>query len=107
MLAAFAILTVLFLAGVHIGATLAVAGIVVLGCINAWMLAKTRRLAGEDATPIIDAQVKLFRTKMVTDFVLASPLLGGALLGALIAIAGAPIDSSTDGTTAGSTRPPA
>lgn len=63
------------------GIAVAIAGIVVLGALNAWMLAKTRRLAGDDFTPIIEAQVKLFRTKMVTDFVLASVLLGGSLLG--------------------------
>ena len=63
------------------GIGVAIASIVILGLVNAWMLAKTRRLAGDDATPIIEAQIKLFRTKMLTDFVLACALVGSSLLG--------------------------
>ncbi|MEN9705640.1 MAG: hypothetical protein RLZZ393_1519 [Pseudomonadota bacterium] len=63
------------------GVWVAIASILVLGALNAWMYAKTRHIAGEDATPIIEAQAKLFRSKMLTDFVLAAALLGGSLLG--------------------------
>jgi cation diffusion facilitator family transporter len=63
------------------GVWVAIASTAALGAINAWMFGKTRRLAGEDATPLIEAQTKLFRSKMLTDFVLAGALLGGSLLG--------------------------
>lgn len=63
------------------GVVVAIAGILALGILNAWMFQKTRRLAGDDATPIIEAQAKLFRSKMITDFVLAAALLGGSVLG--------------------------
>lgn len=63
------------------GVLVAIASIIVLGSLNGWMFLKTRRLAGDDATPIIEAQSKLFRSKMITDLVLAAALLGGSLLG--------------------------
>ena len=63
------------------GVWVAIASILALGVANAWMFAKTKRLAGEDSTPIMEAQAKLFRSKMITDFVLAAALAGGSLLG--------------------------
>jgi cation diffusion facilitator family transporter len=63
------------------GVWVAIASILALGSVNAWMYVRTRRLAGEDSTPIIETQAKLFRSKMLTDFVLATALAGGSLLG--------------------------
>ena len=63
------------------GVWIAITSIFVLGVANAWMYRKTQRLAGDDSTPIMEAQAKLFRSKMITDFVLAAALTGGSLLG--------------------------
>jgi cation diffusion facilitator family transporter len=64
------------------GVWAAIIGMVVLGGINAWMFSRTRHLAGEHSTPLLETQANLFRTKMATDLVIATALIGGSLIGA-------------------------